>query len=65
MTDSTEREELKPCPFCANERPRMEMATGQWWVACGMCGTEGPVRTSEDKAVALNRRPHEAAKGDG
>lgn len=47
---------LKPCPFC---KERNELALhhkrgeyGLWlWVACNMCGSEGPKRNSEVTAI--------------
>lgn len=55
----SERDELKPCPFCGSENVEPQYAgCGDWYVMCGSCATEGPWgETSKDSAIAAwNRR---------
>ena len=51
-------EELKPCPFCANDNHILMCDSYYHWVSCTKCGCEGPLSESEGAAIEkLNRRP--------
>lgn len=56
MTD-----QLKPCPFCGNNRPRI-VHPDRFCGYCPRCGTIGPMSdTAEDAAAAWDHRPAEDA----
>lgn len=66
MTDSTEREGLKPCPFCKSEAALLQPEKGCWFVTCVECPAQtrgGSYRSLE--IDAWNRRPTEATSQGG
>lgn len=74
MTDSTEREGLKPCPLCAGE---VDMTPSRSYldewdgsvvrpsIYCRPCGLTLAGQIYVDIVNQWNRRPTEAAKGAG
>lgn len=66
MTDRTEREGLRECPFCGDEAALLQPDPGRWFVTCSEC----PAQTlggscKEQEISAWNRRPTEALAGKG
>lgn len=48
--------QLKPCPFCASSRVKMEFDKDrdEWWfVGCTRCCAIGPAWSNQDRAAAL------------
>jgi hypothetical protein len=44
--------EIKHCPFCEYDSPRLLTYLSSPLVACERCGTRGPIRDTEDAAIA-------------
>lgn len=63
MTQRSEAEGLKPCPFCdSTDGPCFDMAKGKtsesWWVECWDCGMVSPrMSTQKSAASKYNDRP--------
>lgn len=45
----------KRCPFCREEKPRMEESDGWYRIEC-VCGAQGPVFGDEEKSPADNKK---------
>ena len=59
--------ELKPCPFCGNERAYLNEKQAGWrkveFVYCSQCGTEGPaVPQGQDSVAEAAMRWNKRAK---
>lgn len=49
--------ELKPCPFCGNERVNVAEIAGSFFAVCGSCGAQGKMMETISGVVgAWNRR---------
>ena len=52
----TERDELRPCPFCGGEPGMMQQTKVNWAVMCHVCGAEGGWSNPSDAIALWNRR---------
>jgi Lar family restriction alleviation protein len=56
--------ELKPCPFCGNERVNVAEIAGSFFAVCGTCGAQGKQRATISGAVGTwNRRAGDEPEG--
>lgn len=59
----TTNKELKPCPFCGQEKPTIWKRDDGWAVKCvnGCTVTIGGYVSQEAAVTAYNRRPNDAS----